>query len=99
MQYCEKADGVCVKIRNKRVDTNTVKENRDQDRELFAKYVIVGWSKVVDAKNEEVAFTQENAEAFLHALPDWIFDGVRNFAGDCENFIDDPVDTESLAKD
>lgn len=75
----------------KRVNVGTVRENRDQDRVLYAQHVIKGWKRVVDGEGKEVPFSPENCAEYLQALPDWIFDQVRNFAASPENFIDDEL--------
>lgn len=74
-----------------------IAENREQDRELFPRCVVTGWEGVTDAKGKTVEFSRENCEAFLRALPDWIFDEVRNFAGDSINFTEDMPDVEVKA--
>jgi hypothetical protein len=74
-----------------------ITENREQDRELFPRYVIVGWENVVDVNGESVEFSPDNCRGFLDALPDWIFDDVRNFAGDSANFVDELPDAETMA--
>lgn len=71
-----------------------IAENREQDRDLFPKFVVTGWIGLTDAKGKEVEFNRENCEAFLRALPDWIFDEVRDFAGNSVNFADDMPDVE-----
>ena len=73
----------------KRMNVGMVRENRDQDRVLFAKHVVKGWKRVVDSDGNEVEFNQENCYDYLRHLPDWIFDQVRNFAASPDNFIDD----------
>jgi len=81
------------------INAAMLSENRNQDRELFPKFVVVGWEKVSDADGNFAEFTEENCRAFLDAMPDWLFDKIRNFAGDCSNFMEDaPVDVESLVK-
>ncbi len=75
----------------KRMNLGMVRENRDQDRVLFSKYIIKGWKKVVDSDGEEVEFSEENCFDYLQHLPDWIFDQVRNFAATPDNFIDDSI--------
>lgn len=76
-----------------------ITENRTQDRELYSRFVIVGWENVVDADGELAEFTRDNCQGFIDALPDWLFDKIRNFAGDSANFTDDvPADIETLVK-
>lgn len=75
----------------KRINAGTVKENRDQDRVLFANFVVKGWKKVVDGEGILVEFNKENCFEYLTALPDWIFDQVRNHAATPDNFIDEDI--------
>lgn len=81
----------------KKINAGTVRENRDQDRILFANYVIKGWKRVVDGEGKEVEFSKENCFEYLTALPDWIFDQVRNYAATPDNFIDEE-NIEDLSK-
>lgn len=72
-------------------------ETRNEDRKLFPRYVVTGWTGIVDAAGKAVEFSVENCEAFLAALPDWIFDEVRSFAGDPNNFLaEDEAGTEDV---
>lgn len=64
-------------------------ESRDEDRELFAKYVVVGWEDLVDATGKDVPFTKRNCEDFVAALSNWVFDGVTQFAGTASNFTEE----------
>lgn len=79
------------------VNQAMIAENREQDRELFPRHVVDGWRNVTDAKGKEVEFNRENCRDFLDALPDWIFDEIRNFAGDSANFAGDVPDVEVKA--
>lgn len=76
--------------------------HRDNDRVLYSKYVIVGWENVFDSDGKSVAFSKSNCLDFLNALPDWIFDGLRNFCGKPFNFLDnddtDATDNKTVAK-
>ena len=78
----------------KRINIGMVRENRDQDRVLFAKYVVKGWKRIIDSEGNEVEFNEKNCFDFLTCLPDWIFDQVRNFAATPDNFIDDETVSE-----
>lgn len=77
-------------------------ESRNEDRELYPKHVIVGWENVVDIDGAAVPFTAMDCEDFLMALPDWIFDDVRNQLADPTTFLDDgeptPGEVEDTAK-
>lgn len=80
----------------KSLNNELIQEGRDKDKDLFAKHVIKGWEGVKDSDGKDVPFTAVNAKAFLDALPDWIFDGVRSFAGVPENFVEDSSDEDNL---
>lgn len=82
----------------KKVDAATVKSNREEDRVLYAKHIVKGWTGVNDANGKEVEFTEGECLGFLSSLPDWLFDELRAFASDIQNFIDAPIDVEEKAK-
>lgn len=77
------------------ITAKIVGDNRDDDRRLFPKYIIEGWGGVNDTQGNPVPYSQEACSEFLAALPDWLFDQVREFAGNNANFLGD--DGESLA--
>ncbi len=81
----------------KNMSAGTIKKNRDHDRKLFPLYVIKDWKGVIDSDNIPVEFNKDNCFEFLCALPDWIFDKIRNYAASPENFIEDEV-IEDLSK-
>lgn len=86
-------------IRNGNVTAGLLDETRETDRDLYAKHVVVGWTNVVDQAGKPVQFTRDVAADFLAALPNWLFDELREFCGTPSNFIeDDQVDTEAVAK-
>lgn len=85
-------------IQARKVNANLVAQNRDEDRGLYALHVVKGWENICDSEGEVVEFCAENVKDFLTALPDWIIDDIRNFAADIQNFIEDLIDTESIAK-
>jgi hypothetical protein len=74
-----------------------IAENRDEDRELFPKHVIVDWGNVTDSAGEPVPFSPEACTQFIEALPDWLFDEVRNFAGNSANFAGEVIDATGKA--
>lgn len=80
------------------ISQKMVADNREEDRELYPQHVIVGWRRVTDAQGENVPFSPESCRDFLEALPDWIFDEIRNFAGDSSNFTGEMADVESISK-
>ena len=76
-------------------------ENRDEDRRLYPKHILRGWRGVVDSNGDVVEFNPERAAEFVEALPDWLFDELRAFCGDVQNFLEeddgDEEDDEELA--
>lgn len=85
-------------IQSSKLSAAMIKENRDEDRLLYSKYIIKGWEGIVDVNGKAVPFTEENVFDFLTALPPWIFEEIRNYASDIQNFIADQIDTEGIAK-
>lgn len=73
------------------------KQQREDDRRLYATHVVVGWRGVTDRSGAEVSFSVEACLAFLEALPDWLFEDIRNFAQNPEHFTE-MVDGEDAAK-
>ncbi len=84
------------------INAKLLNMHRDNDRKLYSKYVIVSWENIFDSDGKSVTFSKANCLEFLNALPDWIFDGLRNFCGKHFNFIDnddmDDTDKETIAK-
>lgn len=73
-------------------------ELRDGNRAMFAEHVLRGWDGVVDEDGRPVPFSQPDALAFLRAIPDHLFDGVKAFAEDPSNFTAEALDAEAAAK-
>lgn len=68
------------------VSLETIEGSRDDDRDLYPRFVITGWGNVFDQSGNEVAFSVKECEEFLTALPNWVFDGVRAYATNAQNF-------------
>jgi len=88
---------VAQRMRSNNLDVQVMADNREADRERFAKYIVKGWSGIVDSKGRAVPFNEKNCLDFLAALPGWIFDAVRNFASTPTNYTEQ-VDGEEAAK-
>lgn len=84
-------------LRSGKFTTSMIEENRKNDRKLFPQLVIRGWEKVKDSTGEEAEFNLENVTAFIQALPDWLFDELRNFAGEPLNFVETLLDSEETS--
>lgn len=76
-----------------------IDDSRREDRDLFPRFIVVGWHDVVDDKGEEVPFSVENARDFLSALPDYIFDEFRKWCGQEVNFLPRGTSNIELAVD
>lgn len=72
--------------RKAKVTVELIKDNRDRDRDLYPKHVIVGWENVVDADGKPVPFSQDDCRAFLASVPDDMFDELREFCREAVNF-------------
>ncbi len=79
------------------INAAMVDENRDFDRKLFPRHVIVGWRDMLDAEGTELEYAPDICKDFVEALPDHEFDKIRNFAEAADNFVDS-VDIRTKAK-
>lgn len=79
-------------VKSGSISQKMIKENREEDKELYPKHIIVGWKDMKDSSGKDVPFSTENCTDFLEVLPDWIFDDIRNFAGSSENFAGESID-------
>jgi hypothetical protein len=87
--------------RTDRISAEDAAQNRAEDRQLFPRYVLVGWEGILDTDNKPVPFSQDHARSFCDALPDWLFDRVRNAAATPERFVpegEDAPDGATLGK-
>lgn len=66
-----------------------LEENRQKDRVLFPRYVVVGWKGILDAKGKAVAFSAEACAEFIQALPRDMFNELRDFCSMPDNFRPD----------
>ena len=85
-------------FRNGAMSAEMLEDTRDQDRTLYASHVIKSWSGVKDSTGKDVKFSIENCLQFLQALPNWLFDEIREFAGTPGNFIEDQINPEDVGK-
>lgn len=85
-------------LKSSSVNTGVIKELREEDRALYPEFVIKGWSDLYDMETgEPVPFSKVEATNLIAAIPDWLFDDIRNFAGDLSNFTE-TIDVEVKAK-
>lgn len=92
--------GLLKRMRGGRLNAEALAESRAQDRKLFAEFVVRGWENVVDGDGVAVPFSRENVEGFLEALPADLFDELRAFCSNPDNFRGENAltqeDTEKL---
>ena len=86
-----------------KMSVKTLKENREQDYCLFSRFVVVKWPTApVDMDGNEVPFSIVNCETFLRAVPVRMFNELREFCGEDDNFLEedelDADDREELVK-
>ena len=93
----KRAGKTAKQVRAGAVNAGLLDENRMEDKELYPKHVIKDWHDVIDADGAEVKFTPKEVEQFLTALPNWLFDDLRNFCGNPGSFAD-LVDIETSVK-
>lgn len=72
---------------NRGVSLETIENTRDDDRALYPKHVICGWGNVFDDEAKEVPFSVKMCEEFLTQLPNWVFDGMRQYCTSPANFV------------
>jgi len=63
-----------------------LEENREKDRRLFPKFIIVSWDGVMDASGAPVKFSQDACAEFIAALPRDLFNELRDFCSTADNF-------------
>jgi len=83
------------RFRAGRISREMLERNRDEDRELYARYVVKGWSAVKDDKGKAVPFSAEACLQFFQALPNYLFDDLRQFCTAPMNFVDDDTPDEA----
>lgn len=73
--------------------TEMIDRNRVDDAALYPKFVVTGWTGIVDdSTGAEVEFSPERCEVFFKQLVSdapWLFDRVRNFFASPESFVSD----------
>ena len=74
-------------IRAGRITAGMIEDNREEDRELYPRYVIKGWKDMVDAKGKAVEFSVDACTDFIDSIPSWLFDDIRNYCGNPQNFV------------
>lgn len=73
-----------------KMNKSMLDDNREKDYSLFSKYIIEDWTvSPKDVAGQSVGFSKENCEDFLRAIPVDMFNDLRDFCADIDNFRDD----------
>jgi len=59
---------------------------RLKDIDLFVEFIVIDWENVLDSKGKKVKFTQDNCREFLLAIPVDMFNQLRLFCLNINNF-------------
>jgi len=78
-----------------RTPQDVLDDNFDEDLRLYPLFVIDGWEDVYEDGNKPAPFSSKAAAEYIQALPRWIFQQVRNFCADQENFIQPEMPTHA----
>jgi len=74
------------RLRSGDLTPEMLEENREKDRRLFPKFIVVGWDGVLDASGQPVRFSGEACSEFIAALPRDLFNELRDFCSTADNF-------------
>ncbi len=80
-----------------KMTSDMLDSSRDEDKDLYPKFIVRGWQDMTDAKGKLLEFNVEDCKDFLDALPNWIFDDCRAFCNEIVNFTE-VMDIEVVAK-
>ena len=75
-----------------KMNANDVEINRNVDRALYPKYVVKDWGNILSDEKDSPKFSEAECRKWFKSLPDHIFDKLRDFAPQPENFVADEVD-------
>lgn len=75
-------------LRAGKITSAMIDENRDKDRELYPQHVITGWEDMLDGDGTELTFNKKDCAAFFQHLPDEVFQQVRDFYDNSDNFVE-----------
>ena len=84
-------------VRAGKLTAAMLEENREEDKDLYPRFVIRGWTDVLDGDGKALKYSNSDCADFIDALPNWIFDDLRVFCGNPANFAD-LIDVEVNAK-
>ncbi len=80
------------------INAEMLADGRDDDKELYPKYIIRGWVDMLDHETgKDIKFTQEVCAEFIQAIPNHVFDYIRDFAANVSSFTG-TIDVETVSK-
>jgi hypothetical protein len=74
-------------VQSGKITAGLIEDNREEDKVLFPKHVVVGWKDMLDEKGKEIPFTEADCQDFVESLPNWLFDDICQFAKNPQNFL------------
>lgn len=82
------------KVTSERFTVDDVEKAIKEDREIFPKCVIVNWRNLPDDDHpgEFIPYSREAAVELVDAMPDTLFEDLRDFCGNIRNFYPEGVD-------
>lgn len=94
------------------INAGMMDENRKDDRKLYPQHIVTDWGHIKedgtevpgtipDADGKLTKFSADACQDFITALPNWLFDDIRQFCGNPSNFVEDDatvMDVEDAAK-
>lgn len=92
------------KSKGKSAGYDLLQEVRTSEANSYSNYVVRGWTGVVDTDGKEIEFSVGECEEFLRAIPLEMFDDLRDFCREIDNFREDieeemdPDELEGLVK-
>lgn len=83
--------------KSKKVTKADIQKVREDDIDLYARYVVTDWENVIDDSGKKVPFDVDSCRDYLLSLPSYIVDPMRDYCSDALNWTDS-LDVESVAK-
>lgn len=80
-----------------KIDADMLDRNRKLDRVLFAQHIAGGeWGGWIDENEQEVPYSQQAVKELFEQLPSYLFDSLRAFCNQPENFQseDEPIEED-----
>ena len=79
-----------------KVDSKALERNRNIDRKLYPRYIAAGeWGGWLDDETgAEVPYSVAAVTELFEQLPSYLFDGLRAYCNEPENFLEDEMPDE-----